>query len=129
MTAHPYVTAKARAWMLRAGGRPQDAAQLARWAQIAWHANRLGMSGVQNRGVIVAADGTLLAETRLCGRRRGVRAQHVSPDDMERITGSSYPTVADMAMGRIRHAVGQPVAHARFSELCEGPSEADVADK
>lgn len=129
MTIHPYITAKARAWMLRAGGRPQDAAQLARWAQIAWHANRLGMPGVRNRGVIVTADGTLLAETRRCGHGPGLHAQHVDQASMERLTGSPYPTVLDMAIGRIHHEIGQPVAHARFSELCEGPTEADVVDK
>ncbi|AYD89168.1 hypothetical protein D5R93_02245 [Actinomyces lilanjuaniae] len=88
MTAvHPYFTARAEAWMRHAGGDPRDAADLARWAQTA------RMVGDPARGVVVAADGTLVAETR---RSRG------------------------LALGAIRQAVGQPVAHATYAEVCQG---------
>ncbi|WP_103061542.1 hypothetical protein [Actinomyces qiguomingii] len=115
------ITARACGWILHEGGSLRDAGQLARWARNAWWANRLGLPGARSRGVIVAADGTLLAETRRHGHGPGPYTQHVVLADMLRLTGGEYPTEIGIAMGRIRQAIGQPVAHARFSELCEGP--------
>ena len=127
MNTHPYFTAKARAWMVAAGGDPDNADALARWAQIAWYAART-VSGAPDRahrfryrGVIIGEDGTLLAETRRCGRKRGLTADYVDLGDLRRLTGTDDgPHVLDMAMARIRRAVGQPVAHVRFSDVCEG---------
>lgn len=120
-TVHPYFTAKASQWMRRAGGDPAAAGDLARWAQIAWHAARPhNTCQLQRRGVIIAADGTLLAETRSCGRGPGPMVDHVDVADLRRLTGAGYPTVVDMALGAIRRAVGQPVAHVKFSEVCVG---------
>lgn len=126
-TVHPYFVAKASEWMRRAGGDPARAGDLARWAQIAWHAGRSAdgapdhTGGFRYRGVLIAEDGTLLAETRRCGRKRGPKADYVDLGDLRRLTGTDVgPHVVDMALGRIRRAVGQPVAHVRFSEVCEG---------
>ncbi len=126
-TVHPYFVTKARAWMISAGGDPAKAGELARWAQIAWYAARTATGapdhthGFRYRGVIIAEDGTLLAETRRCGRSRGLQADYVDLGDLKRLTGTDGgPHVVDMALGRIRRAVGQPVAHVRFSEVCEG---------
>lgn len=110
---HPYFVAKAREWMHRAGARPQDSADLARWAQIA------SAVGDRTRGVIVAKDGTLLAETRRTTRAR-VNATYVDQAALARLTGSASPTVVDMAIGQISQAVGQPCALATWSDLCTG---------
>ena len=121
-TVHPYFTAKASQWMRCAGGDPAAAGALARWAQIAWYASRPNnyVYRMQWRGVIIAADGTLLAETRRYGRGPGLMVDHVDVADLKRLTGAGYPTVVDMALGAIRRAVGQPVAHCKFSEVCVG---------
>lgn len=120
-TIHPYFVAKAAQWMRRAGGRAEDAEDLARWAQIAWHADRLGMAGARLRGVVIAEDGTLLAETRRSREPgRGVSAVCVVPEDLKRLTGAAVPNVVDMAMSAIGRAVGRPVRHVRFSEVCQG---------
>ena len=122
MTVHPSFTARAAEWMRSAGGDPAAAGDLARWAQIAWHAAMPhNTCQLQRRGVIIAADGTLLAETRSGGRGPGPMVSHVDVADLKRLTGAAYPTVVDMALGAIRRAVGQPVAHVRFSQVCTRP--------
>lgn len=107
-----YFVAQARDWMRRAGGDPACAGELARWAEIA------RLAGMSDRGVIVAADGTLLAET---WQSRGrLTCRYVDTADLARLTGTWYPNVLDMAMGAIRRAVGQGVAHASYWDVCTG---------
>ncbi|ARD42478.1 hypothetical protein [Actinomyces gaoshouyii] len=123
---HPYFIIKAAEWMRRAGGDPADAGGLARWAQIAWHAardesGRPTRSRFRYRGVFVAQDGTVLAETRRYGSGE-LTVDHVESADLERLTGETSPTVWDMALAAIRRAVGQPVAYCRYSEVCQGPT-------
>ena len=120
MTAtHPYFVARARAWMARAGGRPQDADALARWARTA------RLAGLDDRGVIIGRDGTLVAETR---RRRG--HYYVEPGDMARLGLTTGSTELGAAMGAVRRAVGQAVAHAVYWEVCCGAGRLvpEVAD-
>lgn len=116
---HPYFTARTRAWMARAGARPQDADALARWAQTAREA------GLDDRGVIIGRDGTLVAETR---RRRG--HYYVDPGDMARLGLTTVPTELGAAMGAVRRAVGQDVGHAAYWEVCCGAGRLvpEVAD-
>ena len=107
-----YFVARARDWMRRVGGDPTRAGELARWAEIA------RLAGMRGRGVIVAADGTLLAET---WQSRGrLTCRYVDTADLARLTGTWYPNVLDMAMGAIRRAVGQGVAHASYWDVCTG---------
>lgn len=104
-TVHPYFTAKASQWMRRAGGDPAAAGDLARWAQIAWHAARPhNTCQLQRRGVIIAADGTLLAETRSCGRGPGPMVDHVDVADLRRLTGATYGDVSLRHVTRVRRA-------------------------
>ena len=116
---HPYFTARARAWMARASARPQDSSALARWAQTA------RLAGMADRGIILGRDGTLLAETR---RRRG--HYYVDPGDMARLGLTTVPTELGAAMGALRRAVGQAVAHAAYWEVCCGAGRLvpEVAD-
>lgn len=113
VVTHPYFVAWARDWMRRVGGDPACAGELARWAEIA------RLAGMRGRGVIVAADGTLLAET---WQSRGrLTCRYVDTADLARLTGTTwYPNVLDMAMGAIRRAVGQGVAHASYWDVCTG---------
>lgn len=112
---HPYFTAKARAWMARAGGRPQDATDLARWAQIAREA------GLTDHGVVIGKDGTLLAETRLL--RGMVSARYVDADDMARLGLVGQSNELGLAMRAIRLQYNQPVAHAAYWEVCTGAGQ------
>lgn len=116
---HPYFTARARAWMARAGGRPQDSSALARWAQTA------RLADLDDRGVIIGRDGTLLAETR---RRRG--HYYVAPGDMARLGLTTGSTELGAALGAVRRAVGQAVAHVTYWEVCCGAARfvPEVAD-
>lgn len=116
---HPYFTARARAWMARAGARPQDTDALARWAQTA------RLADLDDRGVIIGRDGTLVAETR---RRRG--HYHVAPGDMARLGLTTGSTELGAALGAIRRHVGQDVAHAAYWEVSCGAGRLipEVAD-
>lgn len=116
---HPYFTARARAWMARAGARPQDTDALARWAQTA------RLADLDDRGVVIGRDGTLLAETR---RRRG--HYYVAPGDMARLGLTTGSTELGAALGAIRRHVGQDVAHAPYWEVCTGAGQfiPEVAD-
>ena len=117
---HPYFVAKARDFMRRAGAAPDvDITGIARWAQIAYLANQAGYSRARRRGIIIGQDGSVLAETRRVGRRRGL-VRHADRPDLKRITGQDGPTEVGLAMGAIRRATGLPVVHADYSDLCEG---------
>ncbi|WP_159626729.1 hypothetical protein [Actinomyces sp. zg296] len=120
---HPYFAAKAAEWMSRAGGDPADSGDLARWAQIVWHAahDELGACIYNSfiyRGVIIAQDGTLLAET----FRSEEGADYVYRADLRRLGCGASANVVGLARGAIHQAVGQPVAYCRYSEVCEGPT-------
>lgn len=122
-TIHPYYRQKARAWMRRAGARPQDAGDLARWAQNA------ALVGDPGRGIIVAQDGTLVAETFRCYGL--IPTDYADLDAMARIIGTPKSFIAnqaDMAVHELARAIGQPCARATYSDLCRGARGPEVPD-
>lgn len=80
-TIHPYFRLKARLFFHLAGGNPDNASQLAEWAQAARerptdvpHSDPNG----QPYGAIVAEDGTVVAETRAAHGMYGHTVLYVS---------------------------------------------------
>lgn len=105
-----YFTAKAREFMHKAGGDPDLAGPLAEWAQEARRINNTG------RGVLVAEDGTIVAQTHLT--EGFVRAWYVSAEDSRRY-GLSREEVG-LARHDLGAIVGQRLVHATMSDVCLG---------
>jgi len=104
-TPHPYFTDKARATFAESGGDPDLTADLAAWAEAAH-----GRDDVH--GVIVALDGTIVAET--------VHIDHtyIHGPDAQRL-GLTYRELG-MALGEIKRVIGQDVIHLKRWELTRG---------
>lgn len=110
---HPYFVEQARARMHRAGGDPGHSAALAEWAEAAHAEND------SRRGVVVAEDGELIAETiRVVDERTGASATYVVTEDAER--WQLRPTEVGLALGALRRATGKRLIHVRMSEVCTG---------
>ena len=117
-----YFEAQARDVMERAGGDPGNAGPLAAWAEDA----RLHRDW-QRLGVIVAYDGTLIAETIRLNVLAGVTVVYVTdvlvdlpdPDDID-------GTILDLACGAIRQQIGQPVIHVPAWQVGSGRSRGIV---
>jgi len=109
--------------MERAGGDPGNAGPLAAWAEDA----RLHRDW-QRLGVIVAYDGTLIAETIRLNVLVGVSVVYVTdalvelpdPDDAE-------GTILDLACGAIRQQIGQPIIHVPAWQVCTGAARGVVS--
>ena len=120
--ASEYFEAQAADVMATAGGDPANAGQLAAWAEDA----RLRRDW-QRLGVIVAYDGTLVAETIRLNVLVGVTVVYVTdvlidlPDPAD-IDG----TILDLACGAIRQQIGQPVIHVPAWQVCSGRSRSIV---
>src|SRR5690625_4427720 len=104
-TAHGYFTDKARATLAEAGGDPDLTADLAAWAEKAHDRDDV-------HGVIVALDGTIVAET--------VHIDHVyvRNSDAQRL-GLTYRELG-MALGEIKRVIGRDVIHLKRWELTRG---------
>ena len=114
-TVSGYFTDKARAAFKAAGGDPDNAGPLAAWAQ---HAKQEGRTRV---GVIVAEDGTLLAET---FRSNGpVEAFYLTPADTIRLALTGANAI-NLAMGTLRRETGQNVIHVTAANLINGSGAA-----
>lgn len=110
---HAYFVAKARARLAQAGGDPDHAGPLAEWAG---EAKRIGDA---RRGVIVAEDGELIAETLYHPPTAGSPgATYVRPDDTERYDLS--PNEVGMAMGQLHQITGKRLIHVTMPEVCRG---------
>ncbi|MEA5053324.1 MAG: hypothetical protein VB093_07775 [Propionicimonas sp.] len=121
--ASEYFEAQAADVMATAGGDPANAGQLAAWAEDA----RLRRDW-QRLGVIVAYDGTLVAETIRLNVLVGVSVVYVTdalvelpdPDDAE-------GTLLDLACGAIRQQIGQPIIHVPAWQVCTGAARGVVS--
>ena len=112
-TTLPYFTAKARAVFAEAGGNPDNSGKLAQWAQAAREI------GDMNRGVIVAEDGTIIAETKHLG---GWAAAHYVTE-LHGDWDLGHHNEVGMAMSALRKHVG-PTIHVRYWKVCTGSSAA-----
>lgn len=111
-TVRPYYLAKARDMLRRAGGDPDVAGPLAEWAE-----RHRDDETVQ--GVVVAEDGTLVAETIRAREGNGrPGATYIAGADIERYHLTHH--VLDMALPDLRRAAGQQVIHVTRSEVCRG---------
>ena len=117
-----YFEAQARDVMERACGDPGNAGPLAAWAEDA----RLHRDW-QRLGVIVAYDGTLVAETIRLNVLVGITATYVvdllvelpDPDDVDGV-------LLDLAVASIRRQLGAPVIHVPAWSTCSGRSRGVV---
>jgi hypothetical protein len=115
-STHPYFVAKARDLFARAGGDPDLSGYLARWAQTV-------VDDDPRRGVIVAKDGSLLAETRyIPGGPGAVGATYVTAVSDGLPPAGILDTEVGLAEGALRKATGQAVIHVRHSQVCRGAS-------
>ncbi|WP_336633620.1 MULTISPECIES: hypothetical protein [unclassified Microbacterium] len=107
---HPYFVDKAREAFAAAGGDPDAAGPLAAWAEAARGDRTLA-------GVIVALDGTIIAETT---RSRGSAASATYVRDAKALglLGSEL----GIALGQLTRSVGQPVVHITTATLTQGHS-------
>lgn len=109
----PYFIAKAREYMHKAGGDPDLAGPLADWARAARAINDT------NRGVIVAEDGTIVAQTRRMGYPAA--ASYVTQEDAQRY--GLHAEEVGLAMGELRRITGQRLVHVTMSDVCCGASK------
>lgn len=108
-----YFDAKAREAFAQAGGDPTVTAALSAWAETARDRDDV-------HGVIVAEDGSIIAETVRRGRRSGVQAVYVSdPDGKLGLFGDEV----GIALGQIRRKIGQRVIHLTRTQLTKGAGE------
>lgn len=107
-----YFEAKAREAFANAGGDPALTGPLAAWAETAKHRDDV-------HGVIVAEDGTIVAETVRQGRR-GMHATYVSdPDGKLGLFGDEV----GIALGQIRRKIGKRVIHLTRTQLTTGAGQ------
>ena len=111
MTTHPYFVVKAREVFSRAGGDPDRAGELAVWAE---EAKRIGDP---KRGVIVAEDGTLVADTRYVADV-GIGASYVVKEDADRL--GLFGNEVGLATAQIGRKLGQRVIHVTMAEVTRG---------
>lgn len=112
ITVHQYFTDQARAVFTRAGGDPDRSAALAEWAQ------RVRPTCDSRLGVIVAATGEILAETRHVPNQIRAGGTYVTAATSDADTDQVHREVglATAALTR-RHG---PSIHVKFSEVCTG---------
>lgn len=113
---HQYFIAKARARFYELGGDPDNSGPLAEWAE---EAKRLDDPA---RGVIVAEDGELIAQTRYhhggAGRPGAV---YVTEADAQR--WGLHATECDLAKGQLAALTGKRVVHVTMPEVCHGAGQ------
>ena len=110
---HPYFLSKARDVCIQASGDPANAAALAAWAQEARDVND------SRRGVIVAEDGSLIAETYFYpGGPDTPGATYLTPADTKRY--ELFGNELGIALGALSRITGQHLIHVRMSEVCSG---------
>ena len=113
---HPYYIAKARAAFEAVGGDPANALPLAAWAENLhnhWDERRPRLAGV-----IVAADGTILAETiHLQATNSTPGVTIVADDYLEALGLDDFSRELGHAMSTCHRKLGQPVAHVKLGEL------------
>ena len=113
-----YFTAKAREVFARAGGDPNNSVALADWAREAL------AQGDSHRGVIVARDGRVVAET----RRTPSTAYACGGTYIMSVGDGIDPTEilcweVGLALEALRRRVGQDVLHVRYWEVCQGAGQ------
>lgn len=114
MTTHPYFVAKAREVLHRAGGDPDTAAPLAAWAHAAKNND-----DVNQHGVLVARDGSIVAETR---HPRPGSPGGWSITSADRVRLGLMPASVDMVRAELRRR-GMETIHVRGWEVCCGASQ------
>lgn len=121
MPTHPYFTDKARAVFAAAGADPGLSDTLAAWAE----AFRAGPDYDSRVGVIVAEDGTILAETRHTPATgwspgatyvTGIHAYLTGSAEWDSLVGREV----GLACGSLRRLAGQDVIHVTASQVCMG---------
>jgi hypothetical protein len=111
---HPYFVDKAKALFTARSGDPDNAGALAAWAE------RVRPSNDSRLGVLVALDGTLIAETRhipSAPSTPGAAYVRVALGD---VYGELVDREVGLATGQASTITGQPVIHVKFSEVCTG---------
>lgn len=120
--ASKYFEAQAADVFGQAGGDPANSRPLATWAEDA-RVNR----DWRRLGVIVAQDGTLIAETIRLNVLVGVSVTYVTdvlvdlPDP-----GDVDGTILDLACGAIRQQIAMPIIHVPAWQVCSGRSRGIV---
>ena len=110
----PYFVANAREIFAAASGDPDLSGPLATWAQAA-------ADDDPRRGVLVAKDGRILAETQyIPGGPGGVGATYVTAVSDGLPTDRILDMEVGLAEGALRRATGQAVIHVRHSQVCRG---------
>ena len=120
--SHKYFRAQADDMFAQAGGDPANAGPLAAWAE-----NTRLHRDWQRLGVIVAYDGTLIAETVRLNIMVGITAVYVvdllvelpDPEDVDGV-------LLDLAVASIRRQLGAPVIHVPAWSTCSGRSRGVV---
>lgn len=110
---HSYFVAKARARLAAAGGDPDNAGPLAEWAESA------KSIGDARRGVIVADNGELIAETLYHRGGPGrPNASYVVEADAKR--WGLHADETELATGELQRITGRRLVHVTMSEVCRG---------
>lgn len=105
---HPYFEGKARAVLEPLG--------VTNWRPVASWAEQQPRPRDYSHGVIVAADGQIVAHTR---RTDGfMAAWYVDPDDARRL--GLVGNEVGMVLGRIKASVGQDVVHVKLADVAGG---------
>ena len=138
---HPYFVDKARELFTSLGLDPENSGALASWAEAAKTSGDVG-----GRGIIVSADGSLLAETRQQSYSGGVEFEEwnetvigkkpaavvdpshrdgrywVVPEAVRKHRLSLGTTDSDAGVRQLRLLTGQECRHVRASDVCLGSS-------
>jgi hypothetical protein len=121
MTATGYFTDKARAVFIRAKGDPENAGPLAEWAEAEWAA------GYNRQGVIVAEDGTLLAETRHTPATASTPGATYVTRLLVDLPPHEAATIGSLevglATGALQRSTGQHAIHVKHWEVCTGSGQ------
>jgi hypothetical protein len=108
---HGYFRVRAAEWFATHGGRSENAAELAQWAEAAW-------GGQDSRvGVVVTERGHIVAHTRhLPGGPSVPGATYVTESEFEEVRNLEI----GLALGSLRRLTGEGVLPVRYSEVCTG---------
>lgn len=125
---HPYFIDQARRVFTRAKGDPDKAHELAAWAEkmrAAFRDEHGSASSFVLQGVIVAADGRILARTKASLGR--TTTYYALGDDLRAHNAAEFAgtrgIVADLACSRLTFVTGQPTIHVTMSDVCFGASK------
>lgn len=127
---HPYFTDQARQVFTRAKGNPDNADALAAWAEkmrVTYRDEHNDAGPFILQGVILAADGQVLARTKASLGR--VTTYYALGDDLRVHDATEFAgkgLVVDLACSRLTYVTGQPTIHVTMSDVCFGAGKGKV---